>query len=200
MTNSPLRTAQIERDQTVQCIESRALALQGWPKHTFIERLWTQRYRATGHYTYHYDWAAANPHERRASSFMVYLYANCTGGGTHFPLLEAPTDPRWCEYIRCNESAVATTTDGEGVTLNQQGARSAYDDAADRGVAFLPRSGAAVFWENFDSEGRGWKEGLHAGLPVTSGVKIGLNIWSRYQLGLTPEALAQQASGEGPVD
>jgi prolyl 4-hydroxylase len=37
---------------------------------------------------------------------------------------------------------------------------------------------------NFDGEGRGVKETVHAGLPVTGGVKVGLNIWSWWQRGL----------------
>lgn len=147
----------IDRDSVVQCIEQRALSFQGWPKDTFIERLWTQRYTASGHYAHHYDWASEGRSARRTSTFMVYLQANCTGGGTNFPLLERPADTRWCEFVDCT--------------------------AQEEGVTFLPRTGSAVFWENFDAEGRGWKEGLHAGMPVESGVKIGLNIWSWYQKG-----------------
>jgi len=94
---------------------------------------------------------------------MVYLAANCSGGGTNFPLLERPQDERWCEFVECGDL-------GEGV----------------QGVTFLPKAGAAVFWDNFDAEGRGWKEGLHAGMPVTEGVKVGLNIWSWYQKGHKP--------------
>lgn len=97
---------------------------------------------------------------------MVYLSADCEGGGTHFPLLTRPSDERWCEFVDCGKSDAG----GDG----EEGVG---------GVTFLPRAGAAVFWENFDSEGRGWKEGLHAGMPVLSGTKIGLNIWSWYQMG-----------------
>lgn len=105
---------------------------------------------------------------------MVYLAANCTGGGTRFPLLQMPGDERWCDVLDCGD-----------------GAREAG------GVTFLPRAGAAVFWENFDAEGRGWKEGLHAALPVVDGYKVGLNIWSSYQRGLEPHHLAAQAEGNG---
>ena len=73
--------AMIERDEIVQCIEQRALSIQGWPRDTFIERLWTQRYNVTGHYAHHYDWAFGTRTSRRASTFMVYLSADCTGGG-----------------------------------------------------------------------------------------------------------------------
>ncbi|KAF2157476.1 hypothetical protein K461DRAFT_273657 [Myriangium duriaei CBS 260.36] len=161
--------ARIDRDKVVQCVEARALSFQGWPRDTFIERLWTQRYVGPdGHYSHHYDWASANPHARRASTFMVYLDANCSGGGTHFPLLTRPSDPRWCDFIDCS-------------------------DEQDSGVTFLPRPRAAVFWENFDSEANGWRETLHAGMPVVDGVKVGLNIWSWFQRGLSPEQLKHQS-------
>ncbi|KAI4716159.1 hypothetical protein E4T48_07645 [Aureobasidium sp. EXF-10727] len=162
--------AMIERDSTVQCIEQRALDFQGWPVDTFIERLWTQRYTTSGHYSHHYDWAFASKTAHRVSTFMVYIEANCTGGGTNFPLLVRPSDKRWCEFIDCEEPE-------------------------QNGVTFLPRAGAAVFWENFDVDGRGWKQSLHAGMPVHSGVKIGLNIWSWYQKG-HQEAVEKQANSK----
>lgn len=89
---------------------------------------------------------------------MVYLKSDCEGGGTHFPKLSGPAEKKWCEAIECG------------------------DDAA-QGVTFKPKKGAAVFWLNFDAEGRGNKDTIHAGMPVTSGQKIGLNIWSWYQAG-----------------
>ena len=152
--------ALLPRPALVQCIESRALTFQGWPANTFVERLWTQRYNVSGHYAPHYDWGSAGRDARRASSFMVYLRGEaegCEGGGTEFPMLERK-GREWCEFVEC---------DGER-----------------DGVAFRPRKGAAVFWLNFDEEGRGVKETVHAGLPVTKGVKIGLNIWSWWQRGL----------------
>ncbi|GAM85294.1 hypothetical protein ANO11243_032980 [Dothideomycetidae sp. 11243] len=166
--------AQIPRPRTIQCLERRALSFQGYPRHTSIERLWTQRYTSGGHYAPHYDWASADPSARRRSSFMVYVQANCSGGGTHFPLLQMPGDRSWCEVLDCSEAA---KTRG--------------------GVTFLPIAGAAVYWENFDGEeGPGWEEGLHAGMPVESGVKIGLNIWSWYQRGFEPEQLLRQEGRE----
>ncbi|KAK4541439.1 hypothetical protein LTR36_008040 [Oleoguttula mirabilis] len=156
--------ALVDRDHTVQCIEQRALSIQGWPQETFIERLWTQRYNTSGHYAQHYDWATASKAARRVSTFMVYLSADCTGGGTNFPRIERPgdDDARWCEFLECGVDA--TTEEGQGVT-------------------FKARKGAAVFWMNFDADGRGYKETIHAGMPVTGGTKVGLNIWSWYQAG-----------------
>ncbi|KAK4508504.1 hypothetical protein PRZ48_002243 [Zasmidium cellare] len=151
--------AAIARDTTVQCIEQRALSFQGWPQETFIERLWTQRYNVSGHYALHYDWGMATKQSRRASSFMVYLKGDCEGGGTNFPRLPVPKEEKWCEFIECNDSKEV------------------------EGVTFKPKRGSAVFWMNFDADGRGYKETIHAGMPVKSGQKIGLNIWSWYQAG-----------------
>ncbi|KXT00736.1 hypothetical protein AC578_8226 [Pseudocercospora eumusae] len=156
--------ALLPRDEIVRCVEERARAFQGWPRDTFIERLWTQRYNVSGHYSLHYDWASSTKTSRRVSSFMVYVKDECRGGGTNFPRLEKPKDDeRWCKngFLECGEER------GEGVT-------------------FKPKKGAAVFWMNFDAEGRGYKETIHAGMPVLEGQKIGLNIWSWYQAGHQP--------------
>jgi prolyl 4-hydroxylase len=211
----------LPRAATVRCIEARALALQGWPKHTFIERLWTQRYNVSGHYKLHYDWGAASVKARRVSSFMVYLSGGeeddddggerLEGGGTHFPRLRhpvsaaaasagkttpsssssssgdeasAPTEQEeedeWCKFIACPSNSDSSSIPADGVT-------------------FLPLAGNAVFWQNFDAAGRGYKETLHAGLPVTRGQKIGLNIWSWFQAGHEPPEEGED-DGEGDGD
>ena len=159
--------ALIERDSIVQCIEQRALSLQGWPRDTFIERLWTQKYGMGGHYVHHFDWATASKAARRVSSFMVYLAANCTGGGTNFPRISRPKGQQWNNL------------------LEKEG-----EDGAE-GVTFRAVAGNAVFWMNFDAEGRGYQETIHAGMPVKSGSKVGLNIWSWYQAGHSPRINTQ---------
>ncbi|KAK6436627.1 hypothetical protein LTR95_007183 [Oleoguttula sp. CCFEE 5521] len=165
-TDSTVRKSEralLDRDHTVQCLESRALTIQGWPAITYIEQLWTQRYNVSGHYAMHYDWASDSKVARRASTFNVYVQAPQRGGGTHFPRLQHPgRESKWCEFIDC-----VLGTDP--------------DNASNIGVVFKPRAGAAVFWQNFDEEGRGFRETIHAGLPVLEGSKIGLNIWSWYQ-------------------
>ncbi|OQN97559.1 hypothetical protein B0A48_16713 [Cryoendolithus antarcticus] len=161
-TDSTVRKSEralLDRDYTLQCLEARAMSVQGWPANTYIEQLWTQRYNVSGHYAMHYDWASDSKTARRASTFNVYVQAPQRGGGTHFPRLEHPgQDSMWCEFIECDAA-----------------------DAGTNGVVFKPRAGSAVFWQNFDEEGRGFKETIHAGLPVLEGSKIGLNIWSWYQ-------------------
>ncbi|KIW02814.1 uncharacterized protein PV09_05872 [Verruconis gallopava] len=161
--------ALLARDDVVRCIEQRAREFQGWRKDVYIERLWAQKYEAGGHYTYHYDWSGDLSHRSggRLSTFMVYLSADCEGGGTKFPRLGKPGEGKWCEFVDCE----AKDEDGEG-----------------EGVVFKPRKGAAVYWENFRPDGRGYEETWHAGLPVKSGTKIGLNIWSWWQPGYS-EAL-----------
>lgn len=151
--------ALLDRDDIVKCIENRARVFQGWRPDVFIEKLWSQRYTQNGHYRHHYDWSSASSHSGRVSSFMVYLEANCTGGGTNFPRLEIPRGGNWCEFVECD---------------------------SEQGVTFRPLKGNAVFWENLRADGTGYKECWHAGLPVLSGTKIGLNIWSWYQKGYQP--------------
>jgi prolyl 4-hydroxylase len=63
-----------------------------------------------------------------------------------------PEDKAWCAFIDC--------------------------DSADGGVTFKPIAGNAVFWENLQQHGGIHPDTLHAGLPVLSGQKIGMNIWT----------------------
>lgn len=91
----------------------------------------------------------------RLTSFFVYVAAsNVTGGGTNFPILDAPRDRRWCAFVDC-------------------------DEPWENGVTFKPVPGNAVFWQNLREDGSGDPATLHAGLPVVSGVKLGMNIWTR---------------------
>lgn len=101
---------------------------------------------------------------------MVYLEANCTGGGTNFPRMTMPADQKWCEFLDC-------------------------EDKENEGITFKPIAGNAVYWENFRHDGSPYDEVWHAGLPVLSGTKIGLNIWSWYQPGYRPPP-AVEDSGE----
>jgi prolyl 4-hydroxylase len=109
----------------------------------------------------HTDWfesplqATSEHGGNRKSSFFAYIAADdITGGGTNFPLLDAPIDERWCKYVDCYEPWEA-------------------------GVTFRPVVGNAVFWYNLDVNGIGDRRTVHAGLPPMSGLKIGMNIWTR---------------------
>lgn len=136
----------------IGCIEQRAAAFQGFSAASSeMEDLQVVRYGVSNEFRDHYDWGEEVP---RQSTFFVYLDADCTGGGTNFPLLDAPIGKEWCKYLDCNG------TDFQG-------------------VAFKPIVGSALFWENIRSDGTLHSKTLHAGLPVTSGTKVGLNIWTR---------------------
>jgi len=198
--------ALIDRDDVVRCVEHRARDFQGWRPDIHIERLRTQRYGIGGHYRHHFDWSGASREADRVSTFMVYVDADCEGGGrskstlsykfflgpmkqtlenkpldihpqhvrypkhlftnvflgTEFPRIKMPNvqKGRWCEFLECGNNR----PDGE------------YGD--DTGVTFKPIKGNAIFWENLGPDGRGYEQTFHAGLPVKSGTKVGLNIWS----------------------
>ncbi|EAU35189.1 conserved hypothetical protein [Aspergillus terreus NIH2624] len=156
--------ALLPRDTTVRCLEARARAFQGWRPHLYVERMWAQRYNASGHYRHHFDWAgSAARGGDRLSTFMVYLGDECEGGGTNFPRLRMPRDPAWCRFVECEDA------DGEGRGNGHEG------------ITFRPIKGNAIFWENLRPDGSGYPETWHAALPVTAGTKVGLNIWSWYQ-------------------
>ncbi|KAJ5762112.1 Prolyl 4-hydroxylase alpha subunit [Penicillium nucicola] len=141
------------RDNTIKCVEQRALRFQTWQSNLKLEQLSLQRYFEGGFFTYHHDYFSSPPKRlNRYSTFNVFLHGNCTGGGTHFPRIPRPTDPMWCKYIDCESS--------------------------EDGVIFKPIAGSAVFWINMRNNGSGFEETWHAGMPVTSGTKIGMNIWS----------------------
>lgn len=163
--------APVPRSNTVQCIEERARAFQGWRPFVFVEKLWAQRYGPDGHYTYHYDWSTATRNQGRISSFMVWLGDACTGGGTHFPRITRPEGDEWCRFVECG---------GEH-----------------EGIVFKPVKGNAVYWENIRPDGTGYEESWHAGLPVLSGEKIGLNIWSWFQHGYVPPEEQEQGHATG---
>ncbi|KAI0533015.1 putative prolyl 4-hydroxylase alpha subunit [Xylaria digitata] len=156
------------KDPVVRSITQRAREFQGWRnKNTTVEPLLVQRYQVDGFYNYHFDWDESRVDGNRVTTFMSYLVGNCTGGGTNFPFLPQPSDDRWCDVIECDE---------EG--------RDGY-----QGIIFKPIVGSAIFWENFHPNGTGHTGVYHAGLPVRSGMKIGLNIWSWDSAWIKPEEL-----------
>lgn len=137
-------TAVLETDSVLWKIRARARKLQGWRgKRLRLEKTKVQRYGVNGFFTFHYDWDSQITEGNRATTFMIYLVANCTGGGTNFPELESLVDQRWCEVIDCD------------------GGEDRYP-----GVTFKPIVGAAVYWENIHSNGSLNSAVRHAGLPV----------------------------------
>jgi prolyl 4-hydroxylase len=168
-------------DEVVACIAERALAFQGWPDDTFIERMWTQKYEPGGHYGGHFDWAGDLRRKAgRVSTFMVYVACeNCIGGGTTFPKLDKKAvGEKWCDMVECEE-----TPEKQGIT-------------------FKPVAGNAIYWENFRPDGRGWEDLWHMADRVVEGEKVGLNIWSWFQEGYGNmfEEQRNQFYGKGTSD
>ncbi|ODA78233.1 hypothetical protein RJ55_05614 [Drechmeria coniospora] len=151
----------VKADAVVRCVEARALDFQGFDiPAVHVEGIQLVKYAPTQQYLHHTDWLK-DPHKsikeggNRISSFFGSVKAvNVTGGGTNFPLQTAPTDSRWCRFVDC-------------------------DQPYDAGVTFRPIEGNVVYWNNLHEDGRGDDRTLHAGLPVVSGEKIGINIWTR---------------------
>lgn len=96
---------------------------------------------------------------------MVYLAADCVGGGTNFPKLGWPGSRAWCRFLEC---------DGDSEGSSDSGGKT-------EGITFKPIKGNAIFWENLRADGRGIPETWHGAFPVKEGTKVGLNIWSWYQ-------------------
>ena len=46
------------------------------------------------------------------------------------------------------------------------------------GVTFKPMVRNGIYWENLQANGNNHPKTLHAGLPVSSGMKFGLNKWT----------------------
>ena len=139
------------------------MALQGFDTpRTHLEPLQLVQYGQGEKYDLHTDWFESAAHTtdeyggNRLTSFFVYVAVSddITGGGTNFPLLDTPKDERWCQYINC-------------------------DEPWDGGLTIRPTQGNAVFWQNLHRDGRGNRATIHGGLPVSSGSKLGMNIWTR---------------------
>jgi prolyl 4-hydroxylase len=130
--------------------------------HLFSEALLI-RYTDRQQFREHYDWF--NPDKadtfgnsgNRASSFFVYLLADCKGGTTVFPKVLRPEAQEWCGILKCH--------DEDGQKVHQ--------------LEVQPKVGTAIFWHNLDPSGMVDMKTMHAGTPVINGTKIGLNIWTR---------------------
>jgi prolyl 4-hydroxylase len=140
-------------------------SLLGNLQHLNNEPLQLVKYEAGGKFNIHFDWfqqlnndthfedAIQKPYNRLGSIF-VYLADGCTGGETYFP----------------NIKGVSAKSDGEKFARTESG----------QGLLVKPKRGNAVFWNNLHMNGTGDTRLAHAGMPVHSGVKIGLNMFSFY--------------------
>jgi prolyl 4-hydroxylase len=146
-------------DPVVSCIRQRALTFQGHHTAGLLESLQVVRYTEGQRFNMHYDWGKPiEGYGDRETTFFATLLGQCERCGTHFPRLELDWSRKdrdeWCRFVECE-------TDQKN------------------GTVFRAFEGGAVFWRNMDDDGVGDKRNLHGGMPLASGEKIGLNIWTR---------------------
>ena len=145
-------------DSVLDRVRERAMHFLGTMPFDDIETPQLVRYQDNQSFNLHMDWFRTpieDPEGRvynRLGSFFIYLDANCTAGETWFPEIPSPIRP---------------------------GERSdKFTNLKDReGLAVAPRAGSGVFWLNLDESGQGDERTIHAGLPIDSGSKVGMNIW-----------------------
>ncbi len=146
---------ELVNDTVIQRIEKRAREFPFYSNVGSFLPPTVQNYAVSAEYKHHFDWFD-DPRVWRgnvASTFFVYIHANCTGGGTQFPLIDLPDDETWCEFVDC-------------------------DRPLHEGVTFRPILGNAVYFENLRADDTGHPSTYHAGMPVTSGRKMGMNLWT----------------------
>ncbi|KAH8166785.1 hypothetical protein CIB48_g1431 [Xylaria polymorpha] len=175
MIQNPYRTswsaALPAEDSAVQCVLERSRKFLGTildPTEDEMGVPQLVRYTEGQEYNLHHDWmripqAAFDGSQRtfnRVASFFVILQDTCTGGETWFPFIKA-VSPQSKER---NEGRL-------------------WREHEDGGLAFKPVAGNAIFWVNLFPNGTGDTRTVHAGLPVTGGLKTAMNIWPRqYRL------------------
>ena len=151
-------------DPVTACIAERAAAFQGGVSAEQIELLQTVKYTSGDGILPHFDWAEDVP---RITTIFAYVACDalsedgkpasgrCEGGATQFTDLKEPYSEEWCDVVDCE------------------------DDSGIGGVPFKAIAGNAVFWSNTYPNGTWHEKTMHAGMPIKSGQKVGLNIWTR---------------------
>lgn len=160
------QSARVPRsDAVASCLEQRMKSILGNVQHAETEPVQIVKYEVGEKYRVHVDWFYT-PQNRttksknetrqwnRLASIFAYLEDDCTGGETHFPEL----------------NPISTTMDFHKFRLEDTG----------KGLYVKPRRGSAILWNNLHANGSGDLRVAHAGLPVLSGRKIGMNIWSKF--------------------
>ncbi|PWY96374.1 hypothetical protein BO94DRAFT_529756 [Aspergillus sclerotioniger CBS 115572] len=155
------------RDPVSRCLSKRMRSLLGNIQHEATEPLQLVRYDGGERFRLHQDWLetpilenfTATPSLRQYNRLLtsfVYLEDNCTGGETYFPLLVG----------------VGPSADGEKFSRAEN----------NEGLLVKPKRGNAVLWNNMFMNGTGDRRLLHSSLPVKSGRKIGMNLFSLFYL------------------
>ena len=111
-----------------------------------LEPLQLVHYSPGEHYGLHTDWFVNNLAYKlsinggnRLSSFFAYVHVrnDTTGGGTNFPLINAPRDEKWCHVVDCDEPW------DKGVTF-----RPVEGNAIARGITIAVISAARILPRN----------------------------------------------------
>ena len=175
------RTAYMDdTDPVGDCIRKRSAALQGSYPYKHVEDLQIVKYEVSHEFREHRDWweTAENP---RVATIFAYLGCSgsnsstssmedglCEGGATRFTRYPYPFSARWCDVVECER------------------------DLNESGVAFKPILGNAIYWSNVWHDGSYHEGTYHAGMPVTKGRKIGLNVWIHRDRFQHPDVLQKE--------
>ena len=148
-------------DTVVSLVKQRAKDFLGGVPYDDIEAVQLVRYVEGQKVDLHFDWyqgqlpvsKKTGKRYNRLASFFIYVIADCTGGETWFPNITTPSS------FQKDQTTPVQTLDHSN------------------GLALKARAGSGVFWMNLTNGTVGNTKTLHAGLPVKSGIKIGMNIW-----------------------
>lgn len=147
------------------CLGERMKSLLGNVQHLDTEPVRVIKYQSEQKLQVHYDWFPGNRNEtgrpgdvprvnNRLGSIFAYVEDDCDGGETFFPEVTAIHED-------ADETKFSRTE-------------------SDQGLLVKARRGNAIFWNNMHLNGSGDVRTAHAGMPVTRGTKVGINIWSYY--------------------
>jgi prolyl 4-hydroxylase len=160
--------ATVPRDDEVsKCLSKRMKSFLGNVQHIDTEPIRIVKYGGGDDLHIHTDWSpfprnrtwnpdAPNRLNNRLGSLFAYLEDDCVGGETYFPKVKG----------------VSAAGDGRKFSRTENG----------MGLLVKPRRRNAIFWNNLYPNGTGDSRTAHAGLPVSSGEKIEMNLWSHYYL------------------
>ncbi|KAF4334292.1 2OG-Fe(II) oxygenase family Oxidoreductase [Fusarium beomiforme] len=160
------QSAMVPKSDVVgKCLSRKMKSILGNIQHIDTEPIQIVKYEPNERFRIHMDWfdkprnrTYSRNHPRRSynrlASIFAYLDDSCTGGETYFPEVQG----------------VSNVADGDKFSRTESG----------KGLLVRPKRGNAVFWNNLLPNGTGDPRVAHAGLPVHSGRKIGINLFSHY--------------------
>jgi prolyl 4-hydroxylase len=214
--NRTSKTAYLFHDPIAECIRKRAATFQGGIKPDRIEDLQVLKYDVGGQFRPHWDFGYEEEN-RRVSTFFAYLACDdpssrsssssssskgagnkCTGGATRFLGWDKKSISRsWCDVVDCDNH------DDNDQEEEEEEERVTDPKFEDMGISFKAIPGNAIYWSNVHpngsyyyghlrEDGNYYAGTMHAGMPVISGRKVGLNIWTRAMKFISPPETANQ--------